>query len=297
MKHIMRNFVIIAFAALSFYILTGCVTSTAAPEGIEQDIALIQKGYDNIRTGLIEIYTKSVGIPPEDAAAAVDALAAVFGALGGASQNAASMPEVFDKWAAMWDTPEFEQKLMGALKPLGMDDPDKTRNLMKFAREASTLPPNATEEQARPIFEKYLSPETVSIALEMGRKARAAACKPEDYSTFDIVKGLRLNLSPKPECVTREDFQSLFESHYGKKLPGLAAFVDGLKAWLEDTKNMQKLLEIYVSGGAVQRVIAAVNDGSLSRDELDALLKARDLPIDIFRLMLNLAPYGKNNKT
>lgn len=254
----------------------------------KDDMTLILNGYDNIRGMLIDVFVNDVGATRQEAAGSVEAILNVLAKLGAASENTSSMEEILDNWVVEWDKPECEEELMTALAPLDMDDPEKTRNMMRLVHDLNDLPDDATDDQIKEVMLRYLTEETADEALIVYNKYKNQTCTSDNYYSFNLFSGLDLNLSPSESCVSKEDIIHLLETHYEKDLPKLEAFINGIEAWVEDDANMNYLFEIYFANNAVQRALDNMKTSEANKAEIGTALDTAGVKKELFWLMINL---------
>lgn len=255
------------------------------------DIGYAMTAYDNVRGMLISVMVNDLGETRASAFEAVEALLQVLADHGAASENTSSFAQVMDNWVTEWDKTEFEANLMTALAPLGMDDSTKTKDLMRIAHDLSELGSGATDAQIEAVLNTYLSTETTNVAMDVYDKFRNQTCSQSDYFTFAMGSGINLNLSPSSSCVSDEDIFVLFETHYGKSLPKLRAFVAGLESWVEDSSNLYYLIGIYTGSTGIETLYNTMKSSSANKTEVGQALDAAGIKKELMWLAANLEPY------
>ena len=258
------------------------------------DIKFVSNGYNILYSALVQVLTENAGVPRDKAVSAVDAFVKYLAMSGEAAENRPEEMSVQDAEVALWDKNEFQNVLMKMLVPFDMDNPDKTKNLLRLSRDLNGLGQDPPEDKIRKTMLRYLSPETTEASIALINKGKTKKCGSLDYFNFHFRTGLNLNFSPENEsCVSKEDIVNLVETHYGKKLPNLAAFIGGMEMWINDKNNSKKLIELGFAGLSLQKLIAASEADEQQKKKIEEHLEQTGINKGILLYIINSATSSK----
>ncbi len=252
----------------------------------ETDMGSTIAAYDILRGMLIEVMVEDCAATREDATAAVESLLLVLAQLGEASEEATSKDSLMDIFVEEWDDPTLENNLMTALAPLEMDDPEKTQDLMRLAHDLSDLPSGATDQQIEDVLDDYLDQATTDEAMGLYTYYKDKECQLQ-------VQSFPFQLNTV-DCPTEEEIIHLIETHYGKDLPKLRAFVDGIQDWMYDSSNAASMLALYNAGrenGPVQNIYNGMKASESNKQEISGALTIAGIKPEIFWLVMNCEQY------
>jgi len=207
--------------------------------------------YDNVRSIFISSYIgNGVNASRTDAFKATQAIMDTLAYLGDESEGTADMAAILDKWVTAWpNICAAGGDLDTALKPLGMDDPTKTCQLMALAKAISLLPSSPSDSDITNAFTSNgFSAPTAAKAIEIYHKAQTQTCPlyaqngDANYSIAYLkipIMPTQYVLSFEPNgtsCVSDRDIVDLMVIHYGKPLPKLEAFINNIENWFNNNK-------------------------------------------------------------
>lgn len=242
------------------------------------DMISIVSGLDVIEGMLTEVFVEDGQVTRDQAWAMVQAFVYCLSQLGSSSENNTSMQAILDDWVVSYDDATFRDKLHTVFDPLGMNDRNKTKDLMRLSHDLGDT--NGTHDAVEAKLNVYLTPATVVKAMALYDKY---------YGKMDCSFNVTSRMITGSNCITQAEIVDLLETHFEKPLPILNAVLTGIQQWVQSSANDTKIIAIGTAYTALNdRVYPAFK---ANKAALGPVMDAAGINKELFWLVINLSPY------